>query len=685
MIKILDLQRNVTAILENAHSIGYEKINNQIWGANFTLPLKDKKNKKVKLLQYVQIYDDEEYIGLFRIIPKRTTKNESTQEITYECEHVLATLLGNTLFKYHQLSNYKTVDVLQYLINQQKTKHWKLGRVDFVRYFHYSWENENLLSALFSVPEAFDEQYRWTWDTTSYPWTLNLIRPETEPTGVIRETHNLIGFTIEENPNSLWNRIYPLGSGEGVNQLDIKKLNNGIPYVEDTASIAEYGLYEYTWADTRFEDAASLKATAEGLLKKWKEPIISWQVSAADLSKLTGKKLDELKEGKVVRLYLDDYPTTDVRILKETKPDTTGSPWDIQLEIGNLTDDLGTTNADLERRQQINELYSQGATNILNFSYQDNCDTVIPALIPFYVDDDVVNINTCELTFRTKKFRAYSQATKGGGAVVDSTSAGGGTTKSTTSGGGTTQTTTSGGSVSKSTNSGGGSSQTSSAGGGTSKSTNSGGGSTRSSSANGSHRHEMFQTNGTTDPSGQHVAATTAGGIGIVLGPGTPTMTTISTLGAADNHSHSVDIPNHSHDFSTPDHQHSVNIPSHAHDFEIPNHAHSVNIPAHSHEVTIPNHSHEITIPNHIHEVEHKITELNTTPSSVTIKVDGNTVPITATSADRIDLVNYLSKDDGGKISRGRHEIEIKPNGLARIEADLILRVFIRSQLGGQF
>src|SRR5699024_11426762 len=178
-------------------------------------------------------------------------------------------------------------------------------------------------------------------------------------------------------------------------------------------------------------------------------------------------------------------PKVDLRIMKESRPDITGDPGNVNLEIGNVVDDLGATNADLERRQQINELYSQGATNIMNFTYQDNCDANTPATIPFYIDDDVVNINTIELTFRTKRFRAYSQATHGGGAIVKSTKGGGGIVKSTKGGGGTTRSTTSGGSTTVTSKSGGSSTQTSSSGGGTSRSTNSGGGSSQTSAAGG--------------------------------------------------------------------------------------------------------------------------------------------------------------------------------------------------------
>ncbi|MCJ7840498.1 phage tail protein [Lederbergia sp. NSJ-179] len=689
MIRTLNLNRQTTAILENAYAIGYEKQTNAIWSASFSLPLNDPKVDKVELLKYVEITDDDEYIGLFRIIPKLTIKNESTQEVRFQCEHVLATLLDSSLFKYHQRSNFTTESNIEYLLSKQKHKHWRKGKVEFTRYFHYSWENENLCSSIFSVPKPFDEPYIWDHDTKSYPWTLDLVKPDNEPICRIKEGYNLIGLEIEENPMSVYNRIYPLGAGEGVNQLTIESVNNGIPYIEDRKPGEE--IKEYIWVDQRFTDVNSLLASAKALLKKWKEPIVTWKVSAAEVSKITDLSIDKFKVGKVVRLDIDGLPVTDLRIMKESKADIIGAPGNVELEIGNVQEDLSTTQADLERRQQINELYSQGATNILNFTYQDNCDSKIPAIIPFYIDDDVVNINTVELTFRTKKFRAYSQATKGGGALVKSTKGGGGIVKSTKGGGGTTQTTTSGGGTTRSTTSGGGSQQTSSSGGGVAKSTASGGGSSQTSNAAGTHRHRVFgysKSNGGAPSAGDyeqfHAPRNpngTAAGLLIIAGaPGD-----VYTESADGSHSHSVSIPAHTHNFEVPSHTHSVNIPAHSHDVTIPDHSHSVTVPDHTHEIDLPNHTHEIELPDHTHEVEHKIVELDTMPSKVTIKVDGNIVPHTSTSGDRINLVDYMSKDSSGKINRGRHEVQILPNGLARIEADLILRVFIQSQLGGNF
>src|SRR5690625_2158909 len=388
-------------------------------------------------------------------------------------------------------------------------------------------------------------------------------------------------------------------------------------------------------------------------------PRVSYNVKAVDLSSLTGLSIDEFTVGKVVRVVDPEIGTFTARIVSENKADIYGAPGDIDIELANTKDNVGTTLADVERRQEINEVYSQGATNMLIYPYEDNADSSHPAVIRFKLPREMVRINKLELTYETSEFRAYSRAIEGGGSIATSTAAGGAVVKSTSSGGGTTAT----------SSSGGGTTATSSSGGGTSTSTQSGGGSSQTSAAGGDHRHLMFSRVGNLGPFDLNTYEAASGGL-IQL---EASSANLSTAGSSGNHTHSVSIPSHSHNFSTPNHSHSVNIP---------NHSHEVSIPAHTHDIDLPDHTHGIELPDHTHEVDHKIVELANTPSQVVIKVDGNIIPHTSTSGDRINLAEYLSKDSSGKVTRGRHVVEITPNSLARIEADLILRVFIQSHLG---
>ena len=116
MIIIKDLNRNPIATLENATEIGYEKVTNDLWTAHFTMPEQDPDNKYITPRHFVEVYDDlkNEYIGLFIVMPKETTINPTTEKVTYQLEHALGLLIGSSLFKYHQLSNYTTEYVLQF-------------------------------------------------------------------------------------------------------------------------------------------------------------------------------------------------------------------------------------------------------------------------------------------------------------------------------------------------------------------------------------------------------------------------------------------------------------------------------------------------------------------------------------------------------------------------------------------
>lgn len=650
----MNLNREYTAILENAYNVSYEKIENQIGNIEFTMPLDDEKNEFLQEMLWVELTDNEnEYIGLYRVMPSTIQKNASNNTIRYTAIHALGTLLDSVLFGYHELVNRTTTYVINYVLNKQTKKHWVLKKCDFTRYFSYAWENENgLADALFSIPQAIDEDYVWEWNTQVYPFELSLVRPQTEVVARIQEGYNMQGFEIQRDPNNLVNRVYPLGAGEGVNQINIKSVNNNVSYVEDKKSIEKYGLVEYVWVDQRFTIPQALKDNAINMLEKWSIPKVTWLVAAADLTKLTDDPLiiDKLRKGGVAMINTNEAGSVNLRIKRESKKDVFGAPQAIDLELGNLKDNITTTMSDLGRKQQINETYSQGATNILNYSYQDNCEAAYPAEIEFYLDDDVFHVNTVELTFKTKKYRGYTKAVKGGGARVTSTSAGGGSTQTSSAGGGYSSGST--------TSGGGGSTQTSSV----------NGQSTQTSSANGSHKHRMFAPMSQGDQTAVGERRFSANG-GIFVIKSATGITEIVTDEAADNHSHTV---------STPAHAHSISFPAHTHNF-------NVSIPNHSHNITIPNHTHQFTLPDHTHPLEWGIYEATESATSVDIVVDGKTIPYHETSQQRLNIVDYLRKTSSGKISRGNHTIQIKPNKLARIEAQVICRVFIQSQLGGQF
>lgn len=625
-VTVYDLQMRKVAYLENAFDVSYDAPMNAIWTANFSLPANDEKNMECQPLYFVEIFDGEERLELFRILKPTTKRGSDGPFISYECEHVLGTLLDDVLFLYHTVGNLGvyTRDVLQYILSKQLVKRWQLGTVQFDRQFEYNWENENLLGALFSVPNPFPDEYMWAFDTKTYPWQLNLIKPSEQEELYIRYGVNLQGITRVVDASKVSTRIYGLGYGEGVNQLTFADLNGGKPYIDaEPALIQKYGIVQTIFVDRRFEYPETLLARCQTLMEELKVPSVHYTVDAAEIYALTNDPIDRFKSGAMVRVQ-DQELGVDIkaRVVKVGKGDVLGQPGAVTLEIANKSQDIAGSIAELRNRMHISEVYAQGATNYDSHDFADNCDPTHPAVLRFWLPAETARVNKVALSFRVEPFRGYSRAIES----APSVSSGPSTRNTTANGGGETPTT-----------------------------------STQPARIESSSTLDDWDLFAINIP--EYVNSVLDHNHGIPAG---------TSLMKADGKPITF-IPSGGHGHSlTTDHRHSVTIPSHSHTVTIAPHTHNMD------------HTH--TIPAHSHEIEFGIWE-GPMPESVQVRVDGVLVPGLTTSGEEIDIVPYLSKDNSGRINRGDyHEITITPVGsLGRIVASVFTQIFAQSRGGGDY
>lgn len=710
-VTVYNQDGEMLGVLENAGEVAYNLVHNDLWTASFTLPSGDPKNSLCQAHNLVHLPDGARDTGLYRIIGMPTGEETAAGGVkTYSLEHVMAALLDDVLFGYHEIGGpgVTTAQVIQYILDRQETERWVLGTCEYSDQYAYKFENTSLLSALLSLGNVLTDEYTWVFDTSTTPWTVSLKHADATPGCGIHYLRNMVGVEKEMDASTLVTRLYMLGYGEGVNQLTIRDINGGVPYIDaDTKSV--WGVKSSVYADTRIEDAATLKARGVALLNRLKNPYISYTASAVDLTRLTGQEWDKHMPGKLVRVLDGEHGIDfDARIVSIAKGDVRGRPGEIEITIANAPRDAADSINTLADRMGISELYSQGATNLYSQQYADNADAQHPAKMRVYVPSGCVRINQMLLSWQMEAFRAYETGAAAGGATATTTSSGGASTQTSSSGGGSERTSNSGGAATVTTeqtsfNSTGyagvpltqvgrdpmqftGSPLNSS---GTAQmtSTGSAGGHSHnvlshnhsfsdSYSLSWGHRHTVSQTgldNGTTGGVDDYAAKT------ITIGGMTGSAT--STTGSAAGHTHGM---NHKHDFI---HVHNVSflvtippikvdIPAHSHVFETSSHTHNVSIPAHTHDLTLADHTHEMVYG--IYEGD--------TASSVTLRVDGSVVPVSELVASEMDIVAYLDKDDDGKITRGTwHEIEIIPNGLTRIEANLFVQAFVQSVGGGDY
>ena len=525
-MSVYDQSGGMLAVLDNAE-YSYELKHNDLWTGSFSLPSADSKNDYCQAHNLVKLPDGPRKTGLYRIIGMPDSDETSLGGLReYSIEHVMATLLDDVLFGYHEVggTGVSTRQVMEYILAHQTVKRWQVGVVEFEDYYQYHFENDSLLAALLSLGNVLADEYTWEFDTETTPWTVNLKRADAAAGCGIYYQRNLTGIEKSMDATTLITRLYPLGYGEGVNQLTIEGVNGGLPYI-DADTVGAWGVKCSVWTDTRIQDAETLLARARQVLEGYKNPYISYTAKALDLYKQTGYSWDDFMPGKLVRVMDGAHGISfEARIVAIRKKDVNGDPGDIEITIANAPRDAADSINSLADRVGIGELYSQGATNLYAVPFADNADPTHPAKMRVFVPEGLVRINKMLLSWQVAAFRAYETGAAAGGSTERTTTSGGGTTETTTSGGatrettssggGTTETTTSGGSTRETTSSGGGTTETTTSGGRVLDTTGSGGGTTETTTSGGLTRETTSSGGGTTETttSGGHVLDTTGSG-----------------------------------------------------------------------------------------------------------------------------------------------------------------------------
>ena len=517
MIEIFDTARRRVAIAENAHAISEQQRINAIWYLNFSLPYQDPKNEYCRPFYYVRHNGGE----LYRIMPATMAVDE-TGSVAYQCEHVLATLIDNVLFGYHVVGNLGTYtpDVIRYILDHQLTRHWVLHQCDYRNQFEYGWEQESLLSALFSVATPLAGPYIWRTDTSVYPWRLSLKRLDTtgRPELYVRRRHNMTSYQRQRDPQAIVTRLYPLGYGEGVNQLGIGSVNGGVPYLQSPRAITDrYGIIERVWIDRRYEDPSSLKAAAQAMLQELQGPAVSYSVGFQELNT---SDFDKAAIGKRLRIvYPDIGETVDTFVTEINRDyeDTVRS----SLVVANKETSIASSLADMADRQRIEQTYAQGATQIYSQALQANCDADSGAVMDFFIPAEMRIINKVLAKVRLDRFRAYSKSTESDAAKVVTSSTSDDQTRTSSAGGRSVTTSRGGGGVTTNTGPSG---------------INVTWVTTKTAMAEG-HQHEFDRVN---------------------------------------SHQHQIEIADHTHQVAVPDHTHTLTIPGHSHQVMVPAHAHNI-------------------------------------------------------------------------------------------------------------
>ena len=658
MIEIYDRNRKKLAVLENAFNIKESIRINAVSFFEFALPDTDLKNEYCQKFHLIRFDGGE----IYRIIGEKAEESE-TGYITYECEHVIALLMNTAIPEFDTIGGLGifTEDVIRHYLDMQTEKHWVLHECDFRRQFEYGLEKENILSALFAVANRFVDMYQWIFDTSVYPYRVSLKQfdENRNPDFYVRRGHNRLRLSRQSDSKYLCTRLYAYGAGEGINQLTIRNVNNGVNYLQSLQEYTDrYGIIETVWTDRRYTDEQSLFEAALVMLNELQEPYIEYE------TEVTGNP----KIGDVVQIVegLKSY-VVEVENNYDEIPQKT-------IKIANRPRDIAGTISDLADRLRIESTYSQGATQIYADTVVDNTDSANAVNIPMFIPSTLININYILCKIRLTAFRAYTPSAVSAGNMAQSTTTVGSTAQSTSTNGSTSAATSS---VTGSTGTAGGTSVSTSSNGSTTDV--SGNANTSTNLVGGTTTNVSGSTTGNT-----FSITTMTANVNIMYGTAVAHHTH-GLEGFVTSHQHNVAshghmVNNHSHNVNT-SHNHMVNAHSHtvntSHSHSVNSHSHTVNI-SHSHTVNIQ-HSHTVNT-SHTHDLPIVIRTAGNA-QGFELFVNGQSKAHFNSRDAEIDITEYLLRD--GRIPRDTwHTIGIRPYDLARVELSYNVMGFVQSRSG---
>lgn len=295
----------------------------------------------VGMRQYVELYDaDHESLGIYRAV---AVGNAYGQEQEVELEHAIVTLADDLVTFDKDLKEEQKklegsmTDILKAILNYQSVKRWRLGTVEATGddYSLEDVEHYDLLEALLEAVKLADGYYL-DYDQTVYPWRLHLRAMPTTPECECRMSRNMEGVKITLDDQELCTRVYsPQLKPDG--------------YL-DASTVDTWGVISRTIDIPDGTDEAKAKRYATAYVNRRKNPNMTVEIDAVDLSALTGESLDAFKLAKLCRVSLMEYDfTKDERLISKRYPDLISSPKQVRLTLSKVGRNLARLVAENRR------------------------------------------------------------------------------------------------------------------------------------------------------------------------------------------------------------------------------------------------------------------------------------------------------------------------------------------------
>ena len=292
--------------------------------ASLTLP----EGEHAAFGEWVEVFTANGSAGVYRVVSASETY---TGEASAELEHGICAL-GDAIIPGEGKISGTLSEVLSAMLGYQVIKAggaplWTLGSIASAAETSFEHKSTNLLSA---VLEVVPEGYMLTFDQSALPWRLGVAQMATIAECEGRLSRNLRGVTVTVDDEDFCTRIY-------CDKLPSPGYING-------STVDTWGIKAKTITAQDNVTQSSLKTYIKQYLEDHKNPRVSIECDAEDLSSITGEDIDRLQKGRLFRLALPDYGVSmEERILAVRTISAYDEPEHVRLTLANSIRDTADT------------------------------------------------------------------------------------------------------------------------------------------------------------------------------------------------------------------------------------------------------------------------------------------------------------------------------------------------------
>ena len=216
--------------------------------------------------------------------------------------------------------------------------YWQLGQCDDTEYWEKDIKYDNAMSCLTEIAKT-EEDYMFTFDQSTFPWTLNFISRNATVLSEFRLRRNTESCVITLDDSDLCTRLYLSVSSENEDDEGAGTyFDEGYYTFNDTAAQAIYGIVCKTAGidQSVFSPTVDLEAWKDAYFARHNTPNVQITIDGMELNRITGDSYDEMHLGRICQVALPDYNATYAeRIVSVNYPDALRKPNYIRVSLHN--------------------------------------------------------------------------------------------------------------------------------------------------------------------------------------------------------------------------------------------------------------------------------------------------------------------------------------------------------------